>query len=294
MKCAILFCFVFPAFVTAENMIRYLLNNGNLTGTSIDTACNADDVAYLDFIFNINNLPKLRSRLMKDIEIDVHELDFENDVINRNQERELAYFPPHCKNNCKYYAAGMCMATSCVGYRRELGGKANQTKSRGLQYQFATWCENAAYQISGYLYFYRTRGYFSKPCMTLMALPMKIECYNDIIYGVIESFSVYNSTPSTDILLKSAAPNGLNVCSSTRIAIKAEANDCVASVQFTLTGPNAYNYARNESSSPFSLFSRSGLKLSGMVLPLGTYKLSAVPDGYLQKKQNFTFNVVKC
>jgi hypothetical protein len=288
MKCATLFYVFFPTIATAENMIRFLFNNGNPTGSSV--FCNSNDMETLAYIFDINYLAVPSARSRKDIE--VHVLNFETDVMNRNKERELAYYPPHCKNNCKAYAADRCMATGCIGYRRNLGGKGNHTESRDLQ--SSTWCADAAWQIKDDFQWYQANGYFSKPCMSLLATPMKIECYNDMMYGVVESFSVYNSTVSSDILLKSNTPNGFNVCNSTRVAIEAKANDCVASVQFTLTGPNGYKYTGTENSSPFSLFSKSGLKLNGRILPVGKYNLSAVPDGYTQKRQDFTFNVVRC
>jgi hypothetical protein len=293
MKLSIFLFGLIPSAVVADNMIRVLFNNGlSPTGQS-DKLCTSNDMDIIRPLFNISMTRNLRSRPAN--EIDIHDLDSEDDVAQSNKQRELLYFPPHCKDNCRYYPPDRCMATGCVGYRRVLGGRGNETDSRHLQ--LSSWCNVSATTINAGLDNLVATDRVSASCKLLLGAPRKFECYNDVKYGVVESFSVYDSTSDGNILLKADAPNGFNFCTTVKIAIEAIANLCVKNVQFDVTGPNGYKYSRFEKSPPFSLFSKNGdgTILNGKKLKdIGTYNITMVPDGLPHKKQDFTFNVVSC
>jgi len=88
---------------------------------------------------------------------------------------------------------------------------------------------------------------------------------------------------------------GGNICIHKTIAIETVPNDCVDSALTTLTGPNNYTYQRHEFDVPYSVFGDLGTgNLLGRTLPyVGTYTLTALPDGLSFKQKTITFNAVE-
>ena len=278
--------------VIAENVIRYLFNNGVPNSALI---CNATDWAKIDPFFD--NVKSTRRSLRQVNTISqARTLDFEMDIIGQHnvKERDLqTHTAAYCKRECEGIASRQyCKASGCTWYvvRRNLGDNMSE---RDLQ---STWCTNTANSINSQINNLVATKQLSGPCINLMNAPRKIECLDDIIYGVVEHFNIWNA--DTDVMIKKDARNGYSVCgANVRLNIEARTNPCVVAVKTELRGPNGYYATNDEAKVPYTIFGNSGAKVYNMygnILQPGSYTIKAVPDGDTTKTKEMTFTVANC
>jgi hypothetical protein len=266
--------------VDAERMIRFIFNDGMGTGSE----CNAADNALIAPIFNITAY--LRRRLPSESSI-------KNEEFIAESERELNTYPAKCKDNCAGYATGTCRATGCIGYRRDRALLA------ACDVQIATM--QAAIDALIFL------NKVSPTCKAFLAkTKRKTECYDDIIYGEIESFTFWNMNAGRarrpgsmyhyNAIIQENVPNGFNVCNNIPVNLEAVLNPCVKYTQFNMTGPSGTFYTRTDDGHPMIIFNstENWSTFGGRFLTPGAYFVSAIPDNFPAKRKTLSFNVISC
>ena len=283
----------------AERLIRMLFNNG--TSPTEATMCNTADDAQIDKVFEpIKRERYLREAASTTTDVDVSSTDIEVEETHANR----ALYPASCKKNCAGYATGTCRATNCKGYRK---------KDR-RQLQNLT-CTDQVDAVHAELDLVMAK--VSSTCAVyLTRANRKAECFDDVIYGVVENFVLWKSDtvnkkytssfgsmnpmqhPFTMVSgLKSAGTvlDGFNICHYDRINIEAVVNPCVKFINATLTHPGGFTASRTEGQIPYTVFGDDANTPNGRELPvLGKYTFTAIPDNFYYKKTSITFNVVRC
>lgn len=190
-------------------------------------------------------------------------------------------YPNYCKDNCAGYVKGTCRATNCVGYRRQhqyrsLESEENDDEEDNdndddedyddmdEEEHYSMTCEEQINDIhkaldklirptSYYSYYSNT---ISTSCQRFITKSKrKAECYDDVIYGEIMSFTFWNmnypksyhggssswssySTPPRIKIKENVTTDGLNVCHNIPLNIEANINSCVNVVHFKIRGWN--------------------------------------------------------
>jgi len=271
-----------PTLINADRMVRYLFNNAQ---TSSYTCNSADDVL-------INNIFTLSG---KNETYGKRNLRAVQEPTLQEQQRELVVYPPKCKNNCAGFATNTCRATDCVGYRRNLG-KKEESDERELS-TLAVSCTTQTNYINQELTKLINGNSLSSSCKTLLQKPRDVKCYNDVVYGVVEYFRMWDTDAVPQKVIDSNFV-GENVCKDSPINFEAITNDCVDFLLTSVSGPNNFYADEYESERPFSVFGDRYYgdgTFKGMKLPyLGEYTLTALPDGLEEKKKVVKFKVVNC
>lgn len=268
----------------ADRMLRVIFNNG--ISPSEATFCDAHDNLKIEKAFK----PIQRVRYLRETPETLTNADAEStDTVLAGTHVDRELWPAYCRNNCAGYAPGTCRSTGCVGYRR---------KDR-RRVQMLT-CADQILKLNVILNDVMTK--VSSTCAAHMnPANRKTECYDDVIYGVVENFALWKSPPmDTTTLVKdlvSLGPvtDGFTICQKDRISIEAVVNPCVKLVTSTLTGPNGFTVNNTDKKLPYTIFGDSMNVPMGRELPVaGTYTFTAVPDNFEYKKMTITFRVEKC
>lgn len=276
----------------ADRMVRVVFNDG--VSPTEETLCDTWDNLKIDQVFKpIERVRYLRDSTAADVESSSPEVEF----VDEHVDREL--WPTYCKNNCAGYATGTCRATGCVGYRK---------KDRHRQAQTLT-CTDHVLKLNSMIDDVMTR--VSKTCAAYLD-PAKrnTECFDDVIYGVVEHFELWKSltvnkasllqtlqqttTLVKDLVSFGPVADGFTICQYDRINIEAVVNPCVKLVTSTLTGPDGSTISRTDQQAPYTIFGDNAGTPMGRELPVGTYTFTAVPDNFDYKKQTITFRVKRC
>ena len=267
--------------VHADRMVRVLFNNGVMDPTS--GSCSAADDSLIDAVLTkSSNNSTYTTRKLRSSSI-----DDASEVANSHR----ALWPLYCKKNCAGFTAGTCRATNCVGYRRR---QLSAHPSRELAAVSFTCTQQVNYLNQEFTKLV-TGNQVSGTCKTLLSKPRNITCYDDVIYGVVEYFKLWNisSTPQTVI---NSNYLGQDICKSTKLNFEAIANDCVDFMLSSVRGPNNYLAETGEYERPFSVYSdtyaQNGLFYGHKLPYLGQYELTALPDGLIEKKKVIKFNVI--
>jgi hypothetical protein len=248
---------IVPTMVSADQMVRYIFNNGIEPSTP---ACTATDNAMIDALF-VNR----RRR----------QLTTNNDTIARG----LVTYPAICKQNC--LGISSCYATGCGGYDGTI--KINKRK--------LTVCDTVLAAINQKL----DALPVSTTCKSFLHSSKRTsECYDDVRYGVVFGAKIWTISGSTQTAADLPL-TGYSFCKSKTFNIEAVLNECVDVAGFRLNGPNGYTAGRFENNIPYSLFGDDGTKYFGTTLPYtGVYSLTIKPDNYIEKQKVFTFTVNNC
>jgi hypothetical protein len=284
----------------ADRMIRAIFNNG--VAPTAETFCDTPDNAHIDNVFK----PIKRARYLRETAATTANATFVDiEMTDTHVDREL--WPAYCKDNCAGYVSGTCRATNCVGYR-----KKDRRQTQTLT------CDDHKQMVNTDLDALMTK--VSSTCAAyLNPANRKVECYDDVIYGVVENFVLWKSqsvnkkysvtsfspggvnpmekpfTMVSNLKSLGTVTDGFNVCHYDRINIEAVVNPCVKFINATLTHPNGFTATRTEGDIPYTVFGDSKNTPMGRELPLlGTYTFSALPDNFEYKKKSITFNVVQC
>lgn len=274
--------------VDAAIEIRYLFNNGQpLTGCY----CNRTDVDLLNNVMANYNYRKLRQNKVK---TEDRIFDFDKDVAQNHRARQLPYYPPYCKNNCRGYATGTCIAANCKGFRRRGLYESNEENAAERNLQMTSACDAGKLAINNALDSLVNGRKLSMPCITLVSAPRSIECYDDVVYGEIVSFRAWKGYAHNTKLQENVA-DGYQVCQSQNVNFEAVGNDCVYNVSFELTA--ATGGTKNtigDSTRPFSFMANYDTFWFGMSLLPGNYTLKAYPNKFTGKTKQITFTVLNC
>ena len=247
-----------PTMVSADQMVRYIFNNGTEPATP---PCTTTENAMIDALF-VNGRRRQRRTM-------------NNDTVSRG----LVTYARKCAENC--LGIKSCRATGCLGYDGTI------IKRR----QLATVCETVLASINQKL----DALPVSATCQSYLHKSKRTsECYDDVRYGEVlgaKLWTISGSTQtSTDLPL-----SGYSFCKSKNFNIEAVLNDCVDVAGFRLTGPNGYSAGRFEKDIPYSLFGDDNAKFFGTTLSsIGTYTLIIKPDNFEEKQKTFTFTVKSC
>jgi hypothetical protein len=279
--------------VAGDRMIRFVFNDG-ITPMPGDE-CTVNDNRFIDPLFNITAYLRTR-RNLKSALSDV--ADPNDHEYNYYHHREL--YPAYCKDNCIGFARGTCRATGCLGYRRSLLAAVDQNHREEF-----TPCDIQIAGIHWALDALISTNKVSEPCQRyLTKSKRKTECYDDVIYGEIDSFTFYNMNVNRAKNVKAAfygimasnVQNGYKFCSNIPFNAEVVLNPCVHMVNFTLTGADSYKYTRIDTNHPMILFNTTvhASTYGGRFLTPGSYKLWATPDNYDYKQKTLDFTVIAC
>jgi hypothetical protein len=313
--------------VSADRMIRFTFNDG--MAPTLSNECTVSDNRFIDPLFNVTANLRTRRQLIEE----KSSRSVPDDAMDPYEQAEMLYqqqkqFEPHrelfaasCRDNCAGYARGTCRATGCVGYRRRRDLKnedavasTSTQKDNSImsmvsddpnyhQRETFTTCDVQVALIHKALDLLISSQKVSAPCQLFLAKSKrKSECYDDVIYGEILSFTfwnmnLYNSRRRPVMgVLQSQVPNGATVCNNIAFNVEAVLNPCVSTVTFTMTGPNNSVYTRIDSGHPMLLFdtAANAATFGGRYLTPGAYSITARPDSFAYKEKKINFTVIAC
>ena len=269
---------VFFHAVSADRTVVVLYNNGVTTSTS--GSCNDADLAKTQAVLEASGLNSTYGKrqlrtVMNDID------DMTESMLSTTGESQRALWPRNCKNDCAGIATGKCQEVGCKGYRRRQLG---ENDDRALLSGAAFTCTQQVDYINAELNKLVTQNLVQADCKTLLSKPRNITCFDDVIYGVVEYFKLWDSASYPYKAIYEYF-TGQDVCINKQIAIEAMTNECVDSLRATLRGPNGFYSDVYEWEIPYTAFKST--------LPyVGQYELTVLPDDILSKKKILKFNGV--
>jgi hypothetical protein len=276
----------FKVVVNADRMFRFTFNDEIPPTPSV--GCTFEDNILIDKIFNISNYVRTR------------QLSTSAPLEHDEHRRLNAY----CRDNCEGYARGTCRATGCIGYRRELvDDKEGEIDQEHREATLVT-CEAQKIVVHLALDTLIFNNKVTPACKTFMLkAKRKAECYDDVIYGEITSFTVWNTniyrSPYTSNSMwwkiGEYVWDGFQVCNNIPMNIEAVLNPCVNYVNFTMTGPGV-SYSRVDNGHPMLLFDTwvNRATFGGKYLSPGLYTVRARPDNFAYKDKQLQFRVIAC
>ena len=310
--------------VSADIMVQFVFNNGESPNDTV--YCSKSDNEKIDKIFQWKSI---NHRHLRRATTD----DYHTTNTNEAMTRELRTYPRSCKNYCAYYATGTCRATNCLGYGgRSLGKIGKSDTSGGNQ---AEKCKEGLTITQMKLNELISKNSVSNSCKLFLQNTTRTStCYDDVVYGEVEGYRIWNLTStnsnststinsngnaygqrSSSLLFESYTMNtgsgssggggGYAFCRTTVFNIEVMTNECVDHAHITIRGPNQYHIDRTESYIPFTIFSSTTTDslninqkkqiLMGQTVPyIGTYNVTIVPDGIATKMKQFDFSILDC
>lgn len=274
--------------VLADRSVIVLLNNGEDSAYSCSTAelDQASAILYASSLNSTYGRRHLRTT-MEDLD------DMTDSILTDPQHRTLAN-GAKCKNLCAGVATGRCLAVDCKGYRRRsLIGE--EQDDRNLLSGASFTCTQQVDYINAELNKLASGNQVSSSCKTFLSRPRSITCFDDVIYGVVENFRLWDTAASPQKIINDNFIGG-DICSHQEVTIQAQTNECVDHVLNSLQGSNGYYAEKGEYKLPFSIFGDyfwdGNPSYAGRKLPVGQYELTSLPDGLQEKKKTLKFNVV--
>ena len=319
------------SMVMCDRMIRFTFNDG--ISPTPNQECTIDDNRYIDPLFHITIVRLRRRQLMMESNVDapttIDSHDYEK-LYHHHHRREL--YAASCRNNCAGYARGTCRATGCIGYRRreqertvrsERFTKTTTSSSSSSSSSsdptlmvvdsyhredlITSTCDGQVAEIHAALDDLILSNQISVPCQAFLTKSKRTsECFDDVVYGEILSFTFYNMNMyntrqrrpiKVTALQTNVATTGFTICSNIAFNVEAILNPCVQSVTFTMTGPNGYQYTRADTGHPMLLFetaTATTANFGGQHLTPGEYHITARPDDYAYKERYVDFTVIAC
>ena len=289
--------------VSADIMVRFIFNNG--VSPSSNTSCSDVDYDKIDTIFSFENVNRRHLRYSN--------LPGNENNAKDTTPRELRSFSRTCKKHCSQYASGTCRATNCVGYRRALSRVERNEQS--VSVNVAKTCSESLNVMQTQLDALISNNLVSAPCQLFLKKSNRIStCYDDIVYGEVEGYRIWNLTSSggktspyklheSDNM--TVGSGGYSFCKRTVFNVEIMTNPCVENVQISTVGPRRYKLDRTEGYQPYTVFSGTTsdntdistgrIILLGTTMPyVGSYHVTVVPDGIPTKKTQFDFTILDC
>jgi hypothetical protein len=266
-----------PVTVNADRLVRFLFNDGKNDTDS--GSCNMMDDILVDGIITLSGYNFTYARKLRS---------------SSYATRNLQYYPPKCRRVCEGFADGTCRATDCVGYRRNLAETSDVSRDLSSGKSFS--CDTQVNFINTELDKLVNNSLVSVSCQTLLSKKRRWDCYDDVIYGVVERMVLWQVNTSRTIANSNFS--GQSICSNTRVDFEPITNTCVDVLFSTVTGPNGFY--KNSTRSDFhvtpitkSIFGSENPQESGIVFPFpGEYTVRSVPDGLQYKAMTIPFTVM--
>jgi hypothetical protein len=282
--------------VQAETMLRMILNNG-ITDPSM--SCTAVDNILISKVFDRPlNRRNLRSSTTLNQAVDrpidyIQEIEHSND---NEEDRELQQSSAAtCKRECEGIASGYCYKTGCTWYNKN---RKLQNYGKGFLSN-STFCRTTADSINSDLEYLVTQSLVSTSCIALLQAPRKIECYEDVMYGIIDAFRVIDADTDTKII--SFLDARQTICNINAFNFQVSVNPCVNSVNITLYNrkENYYVSVVRDTTMPgphtlFGMVGTSTKNYNGESIPLGNFTIEATPDGNTNKTRVRNFFIEQC
>jgi hypothetical protein len=251
-------------------MVRLLLNKG--LEAEDDENCNSlSDSLMLDALFNTTARRNLRVASQTNEEM----------TGEMTTHREL--YPIYCRDYCRGYAKGTCRATNCKGFRRELGAEYP------IANPYNVTCPTQVKMINGTLNTLVATRAVSSSCRKLLKKPRIFECYDEIVYGEIESINVYDK--NNVAIYKQGTI--LNICKSAIFRVEVRVNECVEKLLTNITSPSGKTYSL-PSGSKFPFYFIWYIFPGFPLFHLGRYKFQYIPDGIESKSKSLLLDVKDC
>ena len=296
---AVICVIVEAAYVAqAETMLRLILNNGI---TTPEMSCSAVDNILISKVFDRPlNRRNLRSNSVEKVDRPMDKLHVidHSDNNNNDEDRHLQFVgtASYCRDECRGYATGHCYKTGCGWYNN----KRRQLQNYGKGFASnSTLCRTTADSISSDLDYIMSQSLVSSSCVALLQAPRKIECFEDVMYGIVDAFKVIDA--DTDTALVSFLNARQTICNTNAFNFQVLVNSCVNSVNITLYNRKANYYStviRNTTiPGPYTLFGMNGTStknFDGQQIPLGNFTIEATPDGYTNKTRVRNFFIAQC
>lgn len=132
----------------------------------------------------------------------------------------------------------------------------------------------------------------SADCQDVLLGHRDYTCFNTDDTCENLTFNLWNT--DTQTVSVTGFSNGSTISKAAfDFSIEADAVSCVDKVEFLLTGPNGYAYARVEEVSKYLLFGDDGVHVTGSTLDKGAYTLIVRPKRQSKfPEQTLTFTVV--
>jgi hypothetical protein len=265
---------LFP-FVEAGLVITMILNNGTVPTTE-GNSCNSDDMKLIKKLLGMKD----DSRLLW------------NPNKQGTRDRDLRY-AAKCKANCLGYATGTCLAKDCVGYRRNRQERTLRQSITNHVRELDNALDNCGKElVKMNKDIEKLLLKLSGSCKPIIQSQRNLKCFDDVLYAMIESFTLWDAT--TDTVIKENVKSGDTFCySNNTFNIEAVANACVDKVDFRLQGPIIFNDDAKDG--PFTIF---GLNeeddFNGKILPIGSYTLYTELKKSIYPPAPLTFTIKKC
>jgi hypothetical protein len=282
--------------VNAETMLRMILNNG-IADPSM--SCTKEDKILISKAFDQPlNRRNLRSSATVDGTVD-RPIDYIQEIeqnYDNAGDRDLQAFgsQAYCKDECRGYVSGQCWKSGCTWYnkRRQL-----QKYGKGFLSN-STFCRSTADSINSDLEYLVNQSMVSSSCIALLQAQRRIECFEDVMYGIVDAFRVIDADTDTKKLISFFGARQ-TICNISAFNFQVNVNPCVNSINITL-----YNRKENFYSSvvrdatvpgPYTLFGSTGTNnYNGESIPLGDYTIEATPDGNTNKTRVRSFVIEQC
>ena len=267
---------------SAETMLRVVFNNGTVTE---GLSCDDKESKLISKVFDRPLDRRRNLRSSSDMNHADRPIDFYQDEItprygsDDGRDLQAVGSPAYCRDECRGIAAGQCFAAKCGWYNKH----RRQLKKYGSGFlSNSTLCQETVKSVDEDLEYLAEEGKLSTTCMALLKAPRQIECYEDVMYGIVEQFSVINA--DTDKTVIHWLQSRRFVCSGDALNFGIVVNPCVESLNVTLVNKKAgyYNTAILNTTvpGPYTLFGMNGKKdYNGELLPLGNFAIYATPDG---------------
>jgi hypothetical protein len=185
------------SIATAERVIRFSFNNGvALPGGE---TCNADDNVLIDAIFARNTTVRHRTRRRNS-----------DTAVNNNQyHRQMPTWPTKCREDCRGQESGYCRASGCQGYRRHRAAAETEEEDSGRDLLTIP-CVDEILDMNNQLDALVAGNQVSPACQRILNSTRFPLCYEDIIFGVVERFTLWNG--ATDQIIAENVTSGYEFC----------------------------------------------------------------------------------
>lgn len=132
---------------------------------------------------------------------------------------------------------------------------------KGFLYN-STLCNSNAESIRSDFDFLVNERMVSTSCLVLLQAPRTIECYEDVLFHIVESFKILNA--DTDTAISNFITIQQTICNVNSLSVQVFLHPCVNAVNITLysTGTDYYTTVVRDATvrGPYTLFGMVGAK----------------------------------
>ena len=263
------------SIASAERMVRVLFNDG-IAPPEQDHCNSENDARMLDLLINEADRRNLR---LPNNERTIHQ-DSIQELPVPTENRQL--YPIYCRDYCRGYVKGTCRATKCKAYRRKL------SSAFPIDNPYNVTCPERIRSINATINTMIETNVVSESCQRVLEKPRIFECYDDIVYGEIESIRVYDRKNN----IINDLTQSLSICRTSILRVEVAVNQCVDVMRVKITSPlgKLITLPYKQSLLKFIWYFLPGFPF----LALGKYSVQYIPDGIESKSKTLLFDLKKC